>query len=569
MKRLCTNCKLIDMRLKIFLVSFILLFHCSIVYGKSDIDSLFRELNKAIDKAQIYDAQKLKQIESIKKSLGLVGNSQLTAQYDFYLKLYEAYKIFKFDSAFTYAKKLEGIASALNDPSKVAHSRNKLFFVLLSAGMFKEASDITNQISIKGQPDSIKADYYSLLARYYYDLADYSNDQFHTPEYLKIGNQYLDSALALFPVRSFESIYFNGLKSLKTERWEKASSYFRSLLNRQDITDHQLALVYSTLSHIYLRGGERQTAVSHLIRAAIADIRSSTKETFATFNLAQTLFEQGDFEKAYTLIEKAIEDASFYGARQRKVQVSEILPIIQSTKISYIEKQRKTWIIYGAVATFILVVLVYLVIVITRQYNKLKKADRIISEAHNDLRAANDKLNDMNAHLQQVNSQLFEVNNKLLEANKIKEEYMGYFFNINSSFFQKIERFKKAIELKVADRKLEEIKVLIHNIDIKSEREDLLKSFDRVFLKLFPNFVEEFNALFHEDDQIELKEDELLNTELRIYALMRMGITESEKIAQILEYSIKTIYAYKTKIRNKTKVPKEEFDKRVMSITSL
>jgi hypothetical protein len=97
----------------------------------------------------------------------------------------------------------------------------------------------------------------------------------------------------------------------------------------------------------------------------------------------------------------------------------------------------------------------------------------------------------------------------------------------------------------------------------------LLKSFDKAFLKLFPHFVEEFNALFSEEDQVKLPDKQLLTTDLRIYALIRLGIRENEKIAEILEYSIKSIYAYKTKIRNRSKLPKEEFDKKIMSIKSL
>jgi hypothetical protein len=161
------------------------------------------------------------------------------------------------------------------------------------------------------------------------------------------------------------------------------------------------------------------------------------------------------------------------------------------------------------------------------------------------------------------------VNSKLLEANKIKEEYIGYFFTITSVFIQKIDRWKKVIELKLADRKFEDIRLIVNNINIHNEKEELLKSFDKAFLKLFPHFVEEFNALFSEEDQIALHDEQLLTTDLRIYALIRLGIRDNEKIAEILEYSIKSIYAYKTKIRNRSKVSKEEFDKKIMSIKSL
>jgi hypothetical protein len=187
-------------------------------------------------------------------------------------------------------------------------------------------------------------------------------------------------------------------------------------------------------------------------------------------------------------------------------------------------------------------------IVIFRQVNKLKVAQQIITEA---------------------NKQLQIVNNKLIEADKIKEEYIGYFFNVNSDFFAKIERFKKSVDQKISDRKFEEIKFLVNNINLKQEKEEILKNFDKVFLKLFPDFVSEFNALFKKEDQIKLKDNELLSTDLRIFALIRMGIHDNEKIARILEYSVNTVYTYKTKIKNKSIVPNEEFEHRIMDIKTM
>jgi hypothetical protein len=185
---------------------------------------------------------------------------------------------------------------------------------------------------------------------------------------------------------------------------------------------------------------------------------------------------------------------------------------------------------------------------IYRKRNKLKLAKKIITLA---------------------NEQQHDINNKLIEANKIKEEYIGYFFNVNSDFFAKIERFKKSVDQKISDRKFDEIKFLVNNINLKQEKEELLKNFDKVFLKLFPDFVAEFNSLFKKEDQIKLKDNELLSTDLRIFALMRMGIHDNEKIAQILEYSVNTVYTYKTKIKNKSIVPNDEFEQRIMEIKTM
>lgn len=557
------------MRLKNLPLLVLLFFAPPALFAGSERDSLVHELNAAIDNAKTYDAAKLEQIQNIKRSFEEPGKFPLALQYDIYQKLYEEYKIFKFDTAFIYASKQHEIARSLADPSKMAQSEVNLLFVFVSAGMYKEAAEIIKVINLHGQADSVKAGFYSIAARYYFDLADYVNDRTFTPGYNATGLSNLDSALAYYPAASFESYYYTGLKYLKSFNLEKANSAFRVLINLPGLTYHQQALVTSTLSGIYLRQGEKNTAINFQIRAAIADIKSSTKETFAIYNLSQLLFEQGDFENASFFIQKAIDDASFYGARQRKVQVSTILPIIQSSRINFIEGQKRSLLIYGAAVSAILILLCILIIIIYRQNRKLNLARIAISEAHAKLYAVNDKLSELNTQLYKVNGEQNELNSKLLEANKIKEEYVGYFFNSNSVLFHKIEKFKQSIEQKLDTRKLDEIRYIVNKIDIKDEKAELMRSFDKAFLKLFPHFVEEFNALLREDEKIIPADNEYLNTDLRIYALLRLGIKENEKIAEILEYSVKSIYAYKTRIRNKAIVPKDDFDRLVMDIKSV
>jgi len=157
----------------------------------------------------------------------------------------------------------------------------------------------------------------------------------------------------------------------------------------------------------------------------------------------------------------------------------------------------------------------------------------------------------------------------LQEANKIKEEYIGYYFNVNSEYVTKIEGFKKSIEMKLMTKKMDDIRLTVNNINTKKEREELYTSFDQIFLKLFPDFVDVFNSYFPEQDRIVLKEGQLMNTELRIFALMRMGIHDPEKIAKILNYSINTIYNYKARVKGKSLIPNEEFEKKIMEIHAL
>jgi len=521
---------------------------CFATPTQANTDSLLHQLTLAIAKAPDYDAARTNRIDRLRSALGSTAqnDASLFAAYE---HLYAEYRLFNYDSAYAYAEKLSGIARQQNNPHLITKARLQLCFILLSSGLFRETYDSLKITDIKNEPDSIKATWYTLMGRYYFDLANYDYDgAHHSVDYDKQGNRYMDSALVFYPAGSFERLYYEGLLNLKQNNIGTADTLFRQLLQNDPLTDHQLALTASTLSGIEAQKNRPDQAINLMITAAIADIHSSTKETYAIFILADMLYKMGDVRHASLCIETAIANAEFYGARQRKVQVSSILSLIESERINAVEAQRRQLIGYAAIVTALLVALAWLIITIRKQVKKLQKAQRIITEAHEAQRL---------------------INNKLEEANKIKEEYIGYFFSLDSEFFVKLERLKRTLDQKVADRKFEDIRFIVNNIQLKKEKEELLRSFDTVFLRIFPNFVGRFNALFKEEDQVKLKENELLNIDLRIFALIRMGITDNEKIAQVLEYSVNTIYAYKTRIKNKSIVPNDEFEARILEINSI
>lgn len=506
--------------------------------AQSNRDSLLKALNHAIEASSKYDAAKLGKIEQLEKKIS-TGNPQ--PLFDEYSALYNEYQVFNYDSAYNYCGKMQELAVKTGDNSKIAYSKLKLSFILLSSGMFKEVYDVLAAIDLNYLDKNQIAEYYTLTARYYYDLADYDKDRFYATEYNKMGSLYVDSALAFYPTNSFQYLYYNGLKHIRAGNKDKAFQYFDTLMRSGNLSPHQLAITASTLSDIYIQNNQVDSAINLLIVAAIADIESSTKETSAAFNLATLLFKKGDLKNASTYIEKAVNDATFYGARQRKVQLSTILPLIEAEKLNIVEREKETVTYYAIIVTLLSLALIALVVIVFRQVKKLKTAEKVITDA----------------------------NKKLLEANKIKEEYIGYFFSGNTEFYNRIEKFKKSVDQKITDRKFDDIKFLVNNFNLKKERDELLKNFDQIFLNLFPKFISEFNSLLKEEDQVKLKDGELLNTDLRIFALIRMGIHDTEKIATILGYSVNTINTYKTKIKNRSTVANEEFESRIMQINSI
>jgi hypothetical protein len=514
----------------------------------ANTDSLLVELTTAIGKVPEYDDAKLQRIARLQTLLHSDTMHPSRALFGVYEKLFEEYQIFHYDSAYLYAERLQQIAFQLGDRELITKARLRLCFILLSSGLFRETYDSLSVTDIRPEPDSLKATWYALMARYYYDLANYDLDGgAHSTGYDQMGTAYIDSALIFYQPASFEYMYYRGLRDFKLNNSTEAASYFEKLLHSGGLTDHQLALTASTLSGVYRGNGREEEAIDLMIAAAIADIRSSTKETFAIFNLADLLYKRGDVRHASLCIEAAIANAEFYGARLRKVQASSILSLIERERINAVEAQRRLLIQYAVVVTLLGIILAVLIVVIRRQVKKVQKAQRMLTEAH----AARGVINE-----------------KLEEANKIKEEYIGYFFSLDSEFFVKLEKLKRTLDQKVADRKFEDIRFIVNNIQLKKEKEELLRSFDTVFLRIFPQFVAKFNSLFKEEDQVRLKENELLNIDLRIFALIRMGISDNEKIAQILEYSVNTIYTYKTRIKNRSIVPNEEFEARIMDIKS-
>jgi DNA-binding CsgD family transcriptional regulator len=257
--------------------------------------------------------------------------------------------------------------------------------------------------------------------------------------------------------------------------------------------------------------------------------------------LSNYLYKEGNIEKASEYIRLAMDDANYYGARYRKQQLAGLFPFIESERLSREKAKRTMLFIYSVLITGSVIVFVAFLYMIKKKNNKLEKAQETIKRA----------------------------NEKLEESNKIKEEYVTYYFNSTAQYIARLENLKKTMEMKLHTKKIDELRFTVDSISIKREREELYHSFDKFFLTLFPDFVTVFQSLFKEEDRIHLKEGQLLNTELRIFALMRLGISDADRIATILDYSVGTIYTYKARIRNKAIVPGDDFDKQIMAIRTL
>ncbi|RYY06873.1 MAG: tetratricopeptide repeat protein [Sphingobacteriaceae bacterium] len=509
----------------------------------SEVD--FKELNQELGKKKYYDNQKKTTIQKLTLFLKNTSSLNPQKQFKFCVQLYDQYKSYQYDSAYVYANKLQNLSVLLHDHQKIAYSKVQTGFILLSAGMFRETFEVLNTVEVNALDSNNLFEYYALQARANYDMASFDHDKQYTPYYNQLADKYLDSAIAVTLPDSYQRNYYEGFRESKKGNFLAAETSFTHLLNQQNLTQHQTAIVASSLSNIYFATNQQQKAENMLIKAVINDVRSSTKETVALFWLAENLYKNGDVKNAYQFIQQAMADAEFYDARQRQVQISKILPIIAAQNLSLTEKEKSRFLIYLISTTFLMLLVILVSIKLFKQLKDLRIKEKIIADK---------------------NAELEISNHKLEEDTHIKEEYIGYFFDLISGYILKLEKLKRSVDMKLSVKKYDDIPAIINAIQIKKERELLFHTFDEVFLRIFPHFITSFNALFKAEDQIWPKEHEVLTTDLRIFALIRLGISDNETIAKILEYSEKTIYVYKMRIKAKSLVHGEEFEQRIMAI---
>ena len=544
--------------MRIFLVFYALLFATAFGAAARTTDELLEELTRALDNKAAYFKQRADRITTLTKQFN-DRRADKAARFAVGLRIYQEYKSFKYDSAFAYSQRLLRLATSLKSPEKIELSKLNLAFINVSSGMFKEAFDVLESIDPTPLDSANRVELYFTKARAYSDLADFNSSSYYLPLYTAKAIAYSDTALQFCRPNSYTALSVQGFRYLKIKDIPASKRVYERMLSLPNLTLHQVAVNASTAAYVAELSGDSEAEFHLLIEAALADVQSATTETLALFKLSDLCYRQGDLKNAYTFIKNAREDATFYNARLRQIQIGGIFSVIEGQRISIIERQRKTLGVYSLATTVLILLVIAFATVIFRQLRRLQRAEATIS-------AINEALQTNNEHLSQLNQQLHESNHNLNEANVIKDEYIGYYFNITSEYIDRVEGVKNALERSLANKQYASAQRIVDGINIKKERNDLFKGFDSVFLKLFPHFVADFNALLKEDDRIHLAEDQLLTAELRIFALIRLGIDDSERISKILGYTISTVYTYKARTKKKSFYPSEEFEGRVRAI---
>ena len=533
---------------------------CSIisVFG-TEIDSLLRVLDQTIDLHYTYMQSKELRIKSLKK---LIGKPNISPEetYEINSLLYKEFLKYNFDSALNYINLNLRIAKSLNKAEWINETKFQLSDILSASGLYIETLNILDSIDKRKLPFNQKLNYYACYQRVNAELGMYTGLKENSSKYFEMANEYRDSLLANLDRNSNEYLLFNEAKLQDLGKFDESRRINSILISRARIESPEYALYTFQRAISFRIQGDTLQHKKYLILSAISDIKAATKDNASLTLLAIILFENKEIDRAYKYIKFSLEDAKFYNARLRFVEISKILPLISEAYQIKSDKQNAKLRFFALVIS---VLAFFLVLAMFLMYKQMKR----LSNARRELQNANTQLNEVSEDLFKVNTQLKALNHELSEANHIKEEYIGFFLGMCSTYIDKLENYRKMVNRKVTSGQYEELFTATkssHYID--SELNEFYSNFDNTFLHLFPNFVDEFNLLLIKEERIILKIDELLNTELRIFALIRLGITDSSKIASFLRYSVNTIYNYRTRVRNKALVPREDFERLVSMI---
>lgn len=523
----------------------VILFTLQHFVGFSQIDSLLNVFEKELNNRQMYLKSKYIVIDSLKRTLEKNKlNGDNANLYHTYNNLFREYRSFKYDSAYMYVQNAQEIARKINNDSLISEAKINEGFVLLSSGLFKEAVDTLNSIDTAFLTQNNKYNYFYTRARAFFDLAEYNDAADFRVHYTKNGIQMLEKAQQYVDENSSDYWGAKSLELMKLQDWDNAEDAYLHWINDFELTPNNYAVATSSLSYTYARKGDSENTIKYLALAAISDIKSTTKENTALRNLANELYKKNDLERANRYVHLAMEDAKFYNARHRKIELSSILPIIEGAQLFKVQQKNKAL----QKIVFILIVLTVIIFVflaiIFKQLKEKNRARKALSEN---------------------NERLKETNLSLMEADAIKQDYITYFLKMTSQLINKIDTLQKITLQKIKTKKPAEILGLLKKYSVKKERIELFNQFDQVFLKLFPTFIVEMNNLLLPEEKRILKKNEILNTEFRIFALYRLGVQDPQQVAEFLEISISTIYTYKTRLKSKSKF-KDRFEERIMEI---
>ena len=533
-------------------ILFLLLLLPAIAFANQKIDSMLHVLDRDIELSTSYQAQRDAVILTWKEKLK--QEHDLTKRYKICVAIYDNYYSYQADSTLKYILLRVQLAKQLHDRKKFIDSSMDQAALMSIMGMYTEALGILKGVD-KNEVPELRFRYF-FISKLIYGFMTGNAVPSERPKFERMTLACRDSMLKLLTPAASDYVMIKSEKMISSHQNSAALKLVLADFPNTRTDLRRRAYYAYHISQLYNDAGNREKEKEWLIISAINDIRSTNKDYISLRSLAFRLYEDGDVDRAYVYIKKSLEDALACNARLRTFEISSILPIIDKAYQSQAElrhRQMQLSLLSICVLVFFLVIAVLLV------YSKMRK----LSVARSELSAANQSLTDTNDRLQQTNI-------ILNESNLIKEEYIGRYIDLCSVYIDKLDEYRRLLNKTAISGQIDDLLRTIKSREfIEDEIREFYTIFDSTFLQLFPSFVIEFAALQKTDEFVQLKTGQLLNTELRIYALMRLGIEDGVKISRFLHCSASTIYNYRTKIRNNTVCERMKFDEKIIGIGSI
>jgi hypothetical protein len=533
---------------------------CPVAFA-TETDSLLVALKRQMAKRQNYDDGKENRINQLKYVL---ANKNLSNNevYSLNNKLILEYIPYNFKQTLLYINKNIELAAKMGNVALLNKAKLYQAATLSSSGNLSESRDLLAQINKDALPPESVNQYYYTQMWLYYRLRSYGQVAGTKQKYNALYTAYADTLLSRLSPES--EMYL----SIKETQFRDAGNFLKNRetnLKRLKLVRPGVDRYSSTtffLAQSYLPENNIDQYKKYLILSALSDIKASVKDNASLAELAVQFYKEGNIELAHHYINFAFEDASFYDSRLRLSSLSSVLPLINKSYETAVQKQKERLQLYLILISVLGLLLLLMLFYIWKQVRNLSKARKNLQEA-------NDSLNGLNAQLTLANSELKGLYTELSDTNRVKEYYIGNLLNLCSEYLDKLDVYRKTVKKMIIAKQISELLEKTKSAEfIEGEIEMFYKNFDTIFLHIYPDFVSQFNNLLLEDERIVIKKGELLTTELRIFALIRLGITDSSKIAKLLRYSVNTIYNYRVKTKNKAAVSREDFENLVIKIGS-
>ena len=532
-------------------------FFSSLWAGSSD--SLLVKLNQTIEQRPSYMQRKEKALETLRQSLSKLSVGNVEGRMNLYEALWQENRSYNTDSSLFYATALSQLAQQAGNEEQKQNALLHRATALMTIGMFKEAYEIIKPLREGGVLPGQRSQFFHLGRSLFGLMADYAVTAQEKAAYASLTDDFRDSLLTIYEAGSnmYRMIYADKLTA-----HGKYAEALRELLPFTPTGDGRFDAGYHyTIAEAYYHMGRIEEARHYYTLAAISDMQSDTREYIALRKLAVILFQSGDIDRAYHYLTLCMADAKACNARLRILEILDTFPVVNE---AYLEKKQQQ----QRVITGVLIAISLLVVSLIFAIFSVLKQKKALQQAQTDLAHANSQLNEVNRTLVEYNEEMKRQNQLITETSYLKEAYITQYMDQCSTYLEKMESFRKRLRQLLSAGKTKEIQQALtsYNQEVETELAEFYDSFDTTFINLFPTFVEDFNALLREDEQVQLKPGQKLNTELRVFALIRLGITDSTKIAHFLRYSVTTIYNYRTRMRNRARGDRDELEKQVMEI---